>query len=107
MGVCLIRRLDFLAALGTATAAWPVVTRAQHASVSLVAYLDSPGVRSWYEAFRLGLSDAGYSEGKSIAIEPRSADGKADRLPALASELVRLKPNVIVASGSPAAPTTI
>jgi putative ABC transport system substrate-binding protein len=60
-------------------------------------------VKPWYEAFRFGLSDLGYSEGKSIAIEHRSADGQADRLPALATELASLQPKIIVASGSSAA----
>jgi putative ABC transport system substrate-binding protein len=60
-------------------------------------------VKPWYEAFRFGLSDLGYSEGQSIAIEHRSADGQADRLPALATELANLKPKIIVASGSSAA----
>src|SRR5262245_49226127 len=51
------------------------------------------------EAFRQGLRDLGYVEGKNIAIEWRYADGKLDRLPALAGELVRLKVDVIVSSG--------
>jgi putative ABC transport system substrate-binding protein len=59
-------------------------------------------VTPWYEAFRLGLSDLGYSEGQSIAIEHRSADGLADRLPALAIELASRKPKIIVTSGSAA-----
>jgi putative tryptophan/tyrosine transport system substrate-binding protein len=51
------------------------------------------------EAFRLGLRELGYVEGKNIVIEWRYAEGKLDRLPALASELVRLKVDVIVTSG--------
>jgi putative ABC transport system substrate-binding protein len=97
-----MRRRDFLAALGAATAMWPTAPRAQPSTVPLIAYLDSSGVKPWYEAFRLGLSDLGYSEGQSIAIEHRSADGQADRLPALAIELASLKPKIIVTSGSPA-----
>ena len=53
------------------------------------------------EAFRQGLHDLGYIEGKTIVIEWRSAEGKLDRLPALAAELVRLKVNVIVTSAPP------
>ena len=51
------------------------------------------------EAFRQGLRDLGYVEGKNIVIEWRSAEGKLDRLPALAAELVRLKVNIIVTAG--------
>jgi putative ABC transport system substrate-binding protein len=97
-----MRRRDFLATLGVATAMWPTAPRAQRSTVPLIAYLDSSGVKPWYEAFRLGLSDLGYSEGQSIAIEHRSADGQADRLPALATELASLKPKIIVTSGSSA-----
>src|SRR5262245_39285712 len=52
------------------------------------------------EAFRLGLRELGYVEGKNIVIEWRSPEGKADRLPALAAELVRLKVDVIVTTGA-------
>ena len=53
------------------------------------------------EAFRQGLRELGYVEGKNIAIEWRSTEGKADRLPTLAAELVRLKVDVIVSGGPP------
>src|SRR5262245_21802452 len=58
------------------------------------------------EAFRQGLGELGYVEGKSIVIEWRFAERKLDRLPALAAELVRLKVDVIVASGPPATRAT-
>jgi putative ABC transport system substrate-binding protein len=53
----------------------------------------------YYEAFKQGLRELGYVEGKNIVIEGRSAEGKSDRVPKLASELVRLKVDVIVAVG--------
>ena len=56
------------------------------------------------EAFRQGLRELGYIEGKNIVIEYRSVEGKADRLPALAAELVRLKVDVIVTAGSASTP---
>src|SRR5499433_4004271 len=52
------------------------------------------------EAFRHGLRELGYVEGKNIVIEPRYAEGKFDRLPALAAELVRLKVEVVVTTGT-------
>jgi putative ABC transport system substrate-binding protein len=54
-------------------------------------------------ALRLGLGDLGYVEGKNITVDYRWADGQYDRLPALASELVRLKVDVIITQGTPAA----
>ena len=59
----------------------------------------SAGVSALTEAFRLGLRELGYMEGKNIVIEWRSAEGKLDRLPALAAELVSLKVDVIVTAG--------
>ena len=58
---------------------------------------------SGFEGFRQGLRDLGYVEGQSIALESRFAEGKVERLPALAAELVRLKVDVILAAGVPAA----
>lgn len=99
-----MKRREVLAALGTAIVSWPTAVRAQRSgTIPLIAYLDGSGITSWYEAFRQGLNDLGYVEGRSIAIEHRSADGQADRLPALAKQLADLKPSIIVASGSPAA----
>jgi putative ABC transport system substrate-binding protein len=98
-----MRRREFLAACAAAATMWPTAPRAQRARLPLIAYLDSSGVKPWYEAFRSGLGDLGYSEGQSIAIEHRSADGAADRLPGLAAELAALTPAIIVASGSAAA----
>src|SRR5215813_7353663 len=56
---------------------------------------------AWIDVFRQGLKELGYIEGKNIAIEYRYAEGKADRLPALAAELVVLKVDVIVTSATP------
>ena len=56
-------------------------------------------IAEWIEAFRQGLRELGYMEGKNIIIEWRSGEGKRDRLPALAAELVRLKVDLIVTAG--------
>ncbi len=58
-----------------------------------------PLARGRHEAFRQGLRELGYVEGKNIVIEYRYAEGKLDRLPALAAELVRLKVDIIVTAG--------
>jgi putative tryptophan/tyrosine transport system substrate-binding protein len=65
--------------------------------------LASPETRVLLDAFRQGLRERGYVEGQNIVIEYRAADGKLERFPALAAELVQLKPEVIVAQGTPAA----
>jgi putative ABC transport system substrate-binding protein len=71
------------------------------ARIGFLSALSPDGVPAWLEAFRQGLGELGYVEGKNIAIEWRYAEGKLDRLPALAAELMRLKVDVIV-SGGPA-----
>ena len=63
-----------------------------------------PQSRLALEAFRQGLRELGYVEGKNIVIEWRSAEGKQDRLPALAAELVRLKVDIIVSGWSDSNP---
>ena len=83
--------------------ALPFPARAQQPTkVTPIGYLQTPSLSAIsprFEAFRQGLRELGYVEGKNIVIEWRSADGKPDRLPALAAELVRLKVAVIVTSG--------
>jgi putative tryptophan/tyrosine transport system substrate-binding protein len=77
----------------------------QSTKVPLIGYLSvsSPSAMSTRtEAFRQGLRELGYVEGKNIIIEWRSADGKPDRVPALAAELVRLKVDIMVTAGPPA-----
>ena len=74
----------------------------QPAKISRIGYLEAPPASAnldRIEAFRQGLRELGYVEGKNIVIEWRSAEGKVDRLPVLASELVRLKVDIIVTNG--------
>ncbi len=68
----------------------------QPTKIRRIGYLGSTSVSARTEAFRQGLRELGYVEGKNIVIEWRRHEGKVDRLPALATELVRLKVNVIV-----------
>jgi len=97
-----MRRREFITLLGGVTA-WPLAAQAQQPSrVPRIGYLD-PISRSnpWVEAFRSGLHDLGYVEGRNINIEYRSAEGKYDRLPSLATELVYLGIDILVTYGTP------
>jgi putative tryptophan/tyrosine transport system substrate-binding protein len=97
-----MRRREFIAGLGGA-AAWPVVARAQQPSkVARIGFLNVAPASAWadeVEAFQAGLRDLGYVEGKNIVIEFRWAD-TLDQLPQLATELVRMNVDVIVAPAS-------
>src|SRR5215510_1895979 len=92
-----IRRRTFLAALGGA--AWPLAARAQQSKVARIGalYIGLADAESFKKELRQGLHELGYIEGQNIAFEFRSAEGKLDRLPELAAELVRLKVDVMVA----------
>ena len=94
-----MRRREFITLLGGAAAAWPLAAHAQQpAKVPRIGFLHygSPGPSPEVDAFRQGLRDLGYIEGKNINIEYRFASGRVERLPELAAELVHLKPDVIV-----------
>jgi putative tryptophan/tyrosine transport system substrate-binding protein len=97
-----IGRRKFIAFAGIAAAVdWPLGGRAQ--TVPVIGYLSSRSAASdvpMVKAFRQGLSESGYVEGRNVAIEFRWADGQYERLPALAEELVRRQVAVIVTGGS-------
>jgi putative tryptophan/tyrosine transport system substrate-binding protein len=101
-----MRRREFIVGLAGA-AAWPGVARAQQTTIPLVGYLASEQLtdarREILTAFKRGLADAGYIEGRNVIIEYYSADGQNDRLPALARELVRRQVSLIEVAGTPAA----
>jgi putative ABC transport system substrate-binding protein len=98
-----MRRREFVSLLSGAAAAWPLVARAQQPTMALIGLLSGTH-RDDRElsAIRQGLKEAGYIEGRNVAIKYRSAGGEFSRLPALAAELVSDPVAVIVAIGPPA-----
>lgn len=99
-----MRRRDFVSLVGGAMT-WPLMARAQQPGVSRIGalYIGNADVEQFKEGLRKGLRELGHIEGKDILFEFRSAEGKLDRLPALAADLVRLKVDVIVALYTPCA----
>jgi len=99
-----MRRRDFIKAVVGSASFWPLVTHAQLPAMPVIGFLDgqSPN-KQLMTAFRKALEDAGYIEGRNVAIEYRSAYGQTDRLVSLAGDLVIRSVSVIVATGGTAA----
>jgi putative ABC transport system substrate-binding protein len=99
-----MRRRDFLTFVGGSAVAWPVMARAQQ--IPVVGFLSGQSADNYSHlaaAFRRGLREAGFVDGQNATIEYRWADGRDERLPALAAELIERNVTVLVSSGGVAA----
>ena len=100
-----MRRREFITLFGGTVIAWPLTARAQRAAMPVVGFLNSGSAnasQSQAAAFRQGLSESGYVEGQSLAIEYRWADGDYEKLTGLAADLVGRQVSAILAGGPPA-----
>jgi putative ABC transport system substrate-binding protein len=97
-----MRRRDFISIFGSVAATWPLAARAQQTAMPVIGFLHGAtpeGYAPMMAAFCKSLSEAGYSEGQNATIEWRWAEGRLERLPELAADLVRRQVSVIFAGG--------
>src|SRR5262245_14129671 len=100
-----MRRREFITLLGGTAAAWPFAAYAQPPAMPMIGYLYSGGPEAsapWAAAFRKGLSEAGFDDGRNVTIEYRWAYNEPERLRELAEDLVRRRAAVIVTPGAAA-----
>ena len=98
-----MRRRKFITLVGGTAAGWPLAARAQQSTMPVIGYLGVGAPTYLFAVFKQSLAEGGFVEGRDVAIETSSADGRYERLPALAADLVRRQVAVIVAiTGSPA-----
>ena len=101
----MMKRREFMSLLGCAAAVWPLAAQAQRGKLARIGalVLTSADAQSLGQELREGLRELGYAEGQNYVLEFRSADGNTDRLPGLATDLVRQPVDIIVATFTPCA----
>src|SRR5262245_54384395 len=102
-----MRRRDFISLVGVSAVVWPLSAQAQQTAIPVIGFLNSSSASAYetrVEAFRQGLAETGYVEGRTVAIEYRWANNQTNLLPAMADELVRRKVAVTIANGPAASP---
>jgi putative ABC transport system substrate-binding protein len=101
-----VKRRTFIALLGGAAVGWPLAARTQQPATPVIGFLSSVSQAQTHHmvaAFQRGLGETAYVDGRNVTVDYRFVDGQYDRLPALASEMVRRPVSLIVAAGPPAA----
>ena len=104
-----LRRRDFITLLGSA-ASWPLAARAQQPPIPVIGYISAGSPGRLVTVFRQSLAEAGYVEGRNVAIESRSAEGQYDRLPTMAAEVPRRpdgQPSCVVRESTGPASTVV